>query len=210
MTGATCDEITLELVAFLDGELSDADRRPVATHLATCLGCRREAERLGTVQRWVASLPPIAPSEGFDAEFWRRMNATEAAVPTLRRRRRVWTLAVPALAAAAMVAIVARSLLSPAAPTTVAGTATAPKHVAQAPAAKQAPAVAANQATRPAPAAQVADAQQPLPEDLPPELVEHPELFLRLPVVRRLEKLEVFEEVKQHTPPEAATQDGAG
>ena len=207
MTLSTCEQITTDLVDFLDGELGDADRRPVAAHLSTCLGCRREAERLGTVQRWVASLPPIEPSAGFDAEFWRRMNAAEAAAPTLRSRRRVWALAVPALAAAATVAIAARSLLAPSALPTTAG-APAPR-VAHAPAVKPAPAVAANHATRPAEPAEVADAHEALPEDLPPQLVEHPELFLRLPVVRRLDKLEVFEAVQQHAP-EAATQDGAG
>jgi len=34
--------------------------------------------------------------------------------------------------------------------------------------------------------------------EYPPDLVEHPELFLRLPVVRRLNRLEHFEEVRQY------------
>ncbi len=34
-------------------------------------------------------------------------------------------------------------------------------------------------------------------DEYPPELVDHPELFLHLPVVRRLQKLQHFEEVRQ-------------
>lgn len=206
MSVATCEQVTSELVAFLDGELSDADRRPVAAHLSTCLGCRREVERLGTVQRWLSDRPAIEPSADFATDFWRRMNAEEAAVPTLRPRRRVWQLVVPALAAAAVLALVARSIVTspstaPSAPA---------KQVAEAPA-RKAPAVAANRAAPPAEPAQVADAHgvpDQLPEDLPPELVEHPELFLRLPVVRRLEKLEHFEEVRERTPAEGGNVEG--
>ena len=208
MSVATCEQITRELVAFLDGELSDADRRPVAAHLSTCLGCRREVERLGTVQRWVSDRPPVELSADFAAEFWRRMNAAEAAVPTLRPRRRVWQVAVPALAAAAVLVLVARSIMT--APSTAPSAPAPAKQVAEAPAPK-APAVAANRAAPPAEPAQVADADDQLPEDLPPELVEHPELFLRLPVVRRLEKLEHFEEVRERTPAESGSPgDGAG
>jgi anti-sigma factor RsiW len=207
MSVSTCEQVTSELVAFLDDELSDADRRPVAAHLSTCLGCRREVERLGSVQRWVSDLPPIEPSADFATNFWRRMNAAEAAVSTLHPRRRVWQLAVPALAAAAVLALVARSLVT--SPTTAPSAPAAAKQVAAAPA-RKAPAGAANQAAPPAEPAQVANADNQLPEDLPPELVEHPELFLRLPVVRRLEKLEHFEEVRQQTPEGGNSQDGAG
>jgi hypothetical protein len=208
---STCEQVTSELVAFLDGELPDAERRPVAAHLSTCLGCRREVERLGTVQRWVAGLPPREPSTGFATEFWRRINAEQATVPTSRRRRRVWPLAVPAMAAAAMLALATRFIAT--APDTTRSAPAAPPQVAGGPASQiPAPAVAANRAARePAAPAQVANADDQLPDDLPPELIEHPELFLRLPVVRRLEKLEHFEEVRQRTPDEGGNSpDGAG
>jgi hypothetical protein len=35
-------------------------------------------------------------------------------------------------------------------------------------------------------------------DQYPPELIEHPELFLRYPVVKRLQRLQHFEEVRQH------------
>jgi hypothetical protein len=69
-----------------------------------------------------------------------------------------------------------------------------PARVADAPAPKPAPAEVAS-----APGTDLPDVA---PEDLPPELLEQPEFFLRLPVVRRLEKLEHFDQVRQHTAPD--------
>ena len=69
-------------------------------------------------------------------------------------------------------------------------------------------AVARAKSEEPADAAPIEQANAELaPEDLPPELIEHPELFLRLPVVRRLDKLEHFEEVRT---PDAAEPIGQG
>ncbi len=72
-----------------------------------------------------------------------------------------------------------------------------PAVVAKAPVA--APEQLAAREAREAPVAEerVADAEL-APEDLPPDLLEHPEFFLRYPVVRRLNKLEHFEEVRRH------------
>jgi anti-sigma factor RsiW len=39
-----CRHIRRQLVAFLDGELTDAESRPVREHLDECEGCRAEAE----------------------------------------------------------------------------------------------------------------------------------------------------------------------
>jgi len=55
MSTHTCEQTSDELVAFLDGELGDEERRPVADHLATCLTCRRELEGLTTVQGLVGA-----------------------------------------------------------------------------------------------------------------------------------------------------------
>jgi hypothetical protein len=78
--------------------------------------------------------------------------------------------------------------------------------VAPAAPAAAAPAKIATRAQPPEAAPQVARAGNLGPEDLPPELLEHPELFLRLPVVRRLETLEYLGAV--HDQPER--KDGAG
>lgn len=193
-----CDEISGELVAFLDGELADAERRPVAAHLSTCLGCRREIERLTSVRGWVSDLPSVEPSAGFAAEFWRRVEADPSIVAKPPGASRAWWWAAPALAAAAVVALAFQFLTGvtplPSEPATPkARVIAAPPPAAPRPAdVAAAPKVAPDEA----PAA-LADAETLRPEDLPPELLEHPELFLRLPVVRRLEKLEHFDEVRQ-------------
>ena len=45
---AACDDFAAELVAYLDGELGDADRARIETHLGTCLACRQRAGRART------------------------------------------------------------------------------------------------------------------------------------------------------------------
>ncbi len=193
---ATCDQIGPELVAFLDGELDDAERRPIASHVSTCLGCRREMERLGTVRGWVADLPRIEPSAGLADEFWRRVEHERAATESHPGASPLWWWVTPALAAAAALVLAFQFFTS--GPTPVAKAPSAERAVAGARPGAPAPAVAARRAAPEAAAPMVADADTLRPEDLPPELLEHPELFLRLPVVRRLDKLEHFEEVRQH------------
>jgi anti-sigma factor RsiW len=183
-----CDDITPDLVAYLDGELDGVARRPIAAHLSTCLGCRRELEQLTAVRRWIGERPLVEPSANFAADFWDRLER-EAGPPP---RGRSWWWAAPALAAAAVLALALRSL--------VAAPGDAPGRAADqvaGPAAAPAPKVAAAKPAATAGAPQVAAAPELGPEDLPPELLEHPELFLRLPVVQRLETLEHFDEVRQ-------------
>ena len=195
MSTLTCDQTSSELVAFLDGELGDDERRPVADHVATCLTCRSEVERLSTVQRWVGTLPPITPSATFTDDFWRRVAAEPTPIASRRHRASALRWSIPALAAAAVLALAVRSQIQgpPPAPT---GSGTRVAAAPPAPAVKEAPGSVARQ-TKPEqaapgaePAPQVANVEALRPEDLPPELLEHPELFLRLPVVRRLDKLE--------------------
>lgn len=210
MSTTPCAAMAEELVAYLDHELDEETRRPIASHVSTCLACRRELERLTAVRRWIRELPAVQPSPAFAAGLWDRIAAEAAPGPGVVRPLRPWRWAAPALAAAAVVAIAFQSLLRPTAPPTASK---APEQVAApAPVARQpdAPAIAA---ARPAPTeepAQVAAAtmrpEDLRPEDLPPELLDHPELFLRLPVVRRLGTLEHFDAARDSH----ADEDGAG
>lgn len=210
MSTHDCQAIGEDLVAFLDDELDDDTRRPVASHVATCLVCRREVERLTTVRRWVSELPAVEPSPAFAGGLWDTIAAETTPVspaPNLRVLR-PWRWATPALAAAAVVALAFSSLLRTTESPTKVPPAAAPERVAApAPAAREpdAPVVAARPAAPKddpakdaAPRVAAVDAARPedlRPEDLPPELLEHPELFLRLPVVRRLETLEHIDAV---------------
>jgi anti-sigma factor RsiW len=203
----TCEQISGELIAFLDGELGESERRQIATHVSTCLVCRRELDRLTTVQRWVADLPDIEPSAEFAEQFWDRMDAEPTgARPKLRSLRSLWW-ALPALAAAAVLAVSFQFMSRlPSAPTRPATPAERVVQALPAQADRPTAATVAAEATLKDGSRQAASVDDMRPEDLPPDLLEHPDLFLRLPVVRHLEKLEYFEAVRQ----EPGDQDGAG
>jgi anti-sigma factor RsiW len=206
MTPATCHEVGDELVAYLDDELTESERRPIANHVATCLVCRREIEQLAAVGRLVRDLPRVEPGSDFAAAFWERLDAEPRdRLPQVRSLRSMrWAL--PGLAVAALLALGLSSLLRVATQPTAPATGGAAR-VVTAPAPATQPKVANAPATNEMEAApQLANVDDLKPEDLPPALLEHPELFLRLPVVRRLDKLEHFEAVQQ----EPASEDGAG
>lgn len=201
MTNRDCEAMVEDLVAFLDGELTEPERSRVEAHTSTCLTCRREMDRISTVNGMLRSLPRVTPSDDFDRRMWERLER-EASRPGAPRSFRAVYWGVP-LAAAAALALVWYSSVQQTGTAPGGGEATSPR-VATAP---QAPAPEAARpdvavAARPDEAADqepIAQANADLaPEDFPPEVIEHPELFLRFPVVRRLEKLEHFEEVRTH------------
>jgi len=193
-----CTGVAEELVAYLDGEQPDGERQRVETHLGTCLTCRRELERVRRVRTLLGSLRSIEPSADFQAAFRRRL---DAAPPRLARRRRAMVWGAPLLAAAAAVALVVYSFATRLPP----GRQPAPATVAAAhrPAASGAASgetrVAAQHHEEQGASGRpdVAVANDDL-DQYPPELIEHPELFLHYPVVRRLQRLQHFEEVRQH------------
>jgi hypothetical protein len=205
-----CEVMAAELVAYLDGEQPEADRARIEGHVATCLTCRREMDRIGKVNALLRSLPRIEPSADFDARMWQRLEA-ETARRSRRRGFRPAMWGIPLAAAAALALVWYSSLSQPtpgslARPGHVGTVANAPKDVARS--VHEVEAVARAKPEEPADAAPIEQANADLaPEDLPPELIEHPELFLRLPVVRRLDKLEHFEEVRT---PDAAEPIGQG
>ncbi|MCC6764100.1 MAG: zf-HC2 domain-containing protein [Deltaproteobacteria bacterium] len=195
MSDSACERTSPELVAYLDGELADAARRPIADHLAGCPTCRRELERLTTLQGWLADLPRLEPGPAFATDFARRLAAEPTPLAARRGGARALRWIVPALAAAAVLTLALRSFTAappaPAAPRD--RSAAAPPRDA-----KAAPVAVAAAPPHTSPdAGQVADVDQLRLEDLPPELREHPELFLRLPVVRRLETLEYLGSLRE-------------
>ena len=204
-TAAACDAYVEELVAYLDAEQPEAERARIDAHVGTCLTCRRELERLRRVRALIGEeLRPIEPSASFEQGFWRRLDAEAPRATPRKARARFATWGLPALAAAAVVALASYSLLPrstreerAATPGTVAE---APRHAAGHDATRLAHRESAPEPVKPAAEEprQLANADQGDIDQYPPELVEHPELFLRLPVVRRLEKLQHFEEVRRH------------
>jgi len=185
------------MVAAVDGELSPRRRRMLEGHAASCSECRRELVATGAVLQRVAGLAAECevPSPLEQATL-RRVRLLAAAEAEQSAERGWWTaFRAPALAlATAVVAIVVVGLTR--------GTgdrqAVMPRALDQRRVAAQAPAREKPRvvASRERPAAKAAES---LPAEPPPELAAAPELFMELPILRNMEKLEHFEAIRTTT-----------
>jgi hypothetical protein len=88
------------LSAFLDGEMSAAERVEVQGHLRECAACTRELEELGAVDAFARELPVEAPA-GYFEELPGRVRA-RVRRPARAPRMALWAVA----AAAAVMAVV--------------------------------------------------------------------------------------------------------
>jgi TonB family protein len=59
-----CFYVRARLSPYLDGELSERERRKVENHLETCPACRQELHLLQETIRLMADLPPVEPPQG--------------------------------------------------------------------------------------------------------------------------------------------------
>jgi anti-sigma factor RsiW len=66
-----------DLVAYLDGELSERDHRQVATALRSSPALQQEADRLEHVSSLVANLDRATPSVDFSATFLQRLEQVQ-------------------------------------------------------------------------------------------------------------------------------------
>ncbi len=96
-----CEEISKELIAYLDRRASAAERRTVEDHLAGCAACQTRAEEFRKLWNMLDEVPAVEPSLGFDARVRQRI----AAEP--RRSWFSWIVPQPrlALSAALLVAL---------------------------------------------------------------------------------------------------------
>jgi anti-sigma factor RsiW len=96
-----CRHIQKELVAHLDGELTEEDARPVVDHLAECADCREEADRLRStgdaLLQWTFPLPEV--------------DLLPRVLPHYRPRRRVLRLGSLAAAASLLLCVGVAALL---------------------------------------------------------------------------------------------------
>jgi hypothetical protein len=197
-----CLAMSEELVAYVDGELHADISARVAEHLTGCLPCRRELDEVKAADRLLTDVSRIVPSPDFTDRMQQRLAAaTDGAGGGGRAWSPGWGVALAAAAAVALglVSVLDRARVD--APTAI------PVTVARAPVV--APAAAGGPArmatARAGGGARTDDGQRPAaaafdaltPEDLPPDLMARPELYLRLPVVRRLETLEHFKAERQ-------------
>ena len=70
-----CEDVSRELIAYLDGRASAAERQKVEGHLARCAACRTRAEEMRKVSMLLGEVPAIEPSFGFDARVRQRVAA---------------------------------------------------------------------------------------------------------------------------------------
>jgi hypothetical protein len=191
------------MTARADDELSPRRQRAFEAHLAECPACRNELATTERVLTAVAALPMEAEVPApLEQETLRRVRVAAAEeAEQLAARRWWWRLRVPAVAVTALAALLlvvlghdeAARAPAPEAPVAVAAKSADPKPTAER---RDAPPTAVAEA--PAPPA-VAQAPEPPPEDLPAALTERPDLFMELPILRNLEKLEHFEQIETTT-----------
>ncbi|MCJ7544092.1 MAG: zf-HC2 domain-containing protein [Phycisphaerae bacterium] len=97
------DNISEQLSAYLDGELSDAEARRVEAALRDDPALARELEALRATRQLVRSLPAAKAPEGFTAAVMDRAERLQLVAPTPRPSR--WRLHWASLATAALVLV---------------------------------------------------------------------------------------------------------
>ena len=189
-----CGSAQKLIVAAVDGEITPERRRDLDEHVAACTECLGELHATESLLGALESLPQEAEVPPLvEAATLRRMRVAAAEEQERKERRWGWFPA-PVLAAAG-VAVLALAInlrpegrqgtpqpvMTPEA-TGVRQLARAPERPAPPPAPRQEVAVA------------TADDALP-PADPPPDLAAAPELFMNLPIIRNMEKLEHFEAI---------------
>jgi anti-sigma factor RsiW len=87
-----CDDVSKELIAYLDRRANSADRAVVEQHLKDCAACRTRAEDFRKLWSLLDEVPVHEPSFGFDARLRQRI-ASEG-----RPRWFTWLVPQPRLA----------------------------------------------------------------------------------------------------------------
>ncbi|MFY9583905.1 MAG: zf-HC2 domain-containing protein [Candidatus Acidiferrales bacterium] len=83
-----CERIEKQMIAYMDGRASSAERREVEAHLADCGACRTRAEEFRLLWGVLDEAPQLEVSPAFDA----RLRARIAAEPS---RPGLWGRLVP-------------------------------------------------------------------------------------------------------------------
>jgi anti-sigma factor RsiW len=182
----------------LAGELSGRRSQRLTKHIDGCAGCRREWEAYTALDRVLGSLPLEAALPPRLEQVTLR-NARLAEAEATKSRRWWIGVAIPALAATAVVVVAARlslqdTELTPApAPAAPARAVTPPPHRAPPRVAERTPAPAPS----PAPASpQHRRVARGVPSQPPPELAARPDLFVNLPLLRNLDKVQHYDAIQ--------------
>jgi predicted anti-sigma-YlaC factor YlaD len=68
-----CEDVSKELIAYLDRRANSAERQEVEAHLTSCAACRTRAEEFRKVWNVLDEMPIEEPSLGFDARIRQRI-----------------------------------------------------------------------------------------------------------------------------------------
>lgn len=68
-----CEEVSKQLIAYLDRRVNSADRNEVEAHLAECSVCHARAEEFQKMWGVLDALPVVEPSLGFDTRLHTRI-----------------------------------------------------------------------------------------------------------------------------------------
>jgi anti-sigma factor RsiW len=191
-----CGRAQKHMTAAVDGELGPRQRGALDRHLAGCDPCRRELAATERTLRALDALPmERAVSDGLEQTTLRRVRLAAAEEEERAHRRwRLW-LPIPAFAVATVaVLVLAVGIL------TRTGEAPAPRAVASAPLKPSAERLARAQPAPPTrrPRAEARQAVEP-PAEPPAELAAAPDLFMNLPILKNMERLEHFEAIQTTT-----------
>ena len=76
-----CAELRPRIVAFLDGELTDAEAATVASHLEACDECRAERQVIVATRELLGEIPAPAPAP----DAWKRLRREIRPAPRVSR-----------------------------------------------------------------------------------------------------------------------------
>ena len=196
-----CETIQEELPGYAAKQLTASERAVVETHLRACAACQAEVRSLLRLEGVLAAgLPVVETSPTLRSRFANRLVAEVEAEEAAANRQGLWgwltrPWLVPAVASAAVAAIVLLQSFGEAPVSEVASAprAAAPVVVAEAPKPPAASAAPAKPASAEAPV-HVASVDEPKePEGVPTELETDPEKFVDFAIIRELETLEAID-----------------
>ena len=204
-----CERAQQWMVEALEATLSPRRRRALDDHLVRCASCRAELAATERLFGALDALPMEAPVpvrlEQATLRSVRLLAAEEEERRVARAQRFPWfRLAVPALAAAATVAValVATLTSGPEPQRTGSGPAATaakpgPARVAKAaPRSTLEPSARVIAAAKPSPHEARPEVASAAPSGLPVELTQAPDLLFALPMLHNLDKLEHFEKIQ--------------
>jgi hypothetical protein len=88
-----CEDYRARMPEYWEGALEEGDKVALEMHLASCAGCRAEADSLGSIWHGLARIPLAQPSRDLRRRFYERLDAYQQGLlesPAPRSARPGW------------------------------------------------------------------------------------------------------------------------